>query len=647
MIINSKISVQTTTVLLAALASVVLMAAMPSPAAAFDWSLPATDLSDGPSNNASSAQVVVAADGATTVVWERHNGSSWIIQARTRPAGSGTFGAVVDLSTAGQSAKDPQLAVGSDGAITVIWLRSNGSHDIVQARTRPAGSNTFSAAEDLSVAGQDAYFPQLAVAAGAAGATTVIWTRSNGSNRIVQARTRPAGSSTFSAAENLSTVGQDAYGPQLAVGSDGATTVVWNRSNGSHLIVQASTRPAGSPTFSAAVSLSAVGQHSYEPQVAVAAGVNGATTIIWTRNDAVSRFIQVRTRPAGSGTFSAVVDLSAAGQNAYHPEVAVAADGATTVLWRHDNSSSDSIIQVRTRPAGSGTFGAVVDLSAVGQDAYSHQLAVAADGATTVVWERSNGSNSIIQASTRAAGSSVFYGTEDLSAVGQHAYGPQVAVTVDGVATVVWERAGPTYSRIQESTMKLWLTLTKPGTGSGSVSSSPAGIDCGPTCSFSFNLSTSVTLTASPAAGSTFVGWSGACSGRSTCTVTMLGARSVNAEFAAVPPPPPPPPPPAKSCFVKGVYAGQGKLGKTKLNLKGVLSKDTKTMTLRLKSKAKKLKVTYRFNGKAVTASKKAPFTSTLKAAAITKNGTLIVQVKQGKKKAKPIRIKIKVTRCS
>jgi hypothetical protein len=75
------------------------------------------------------------------------------------------------------------------------------------------------------------------------------------------------------------------------------------------------------------------------------------------------------------------------------------------------------------------------------------------------------------------------------------------------------------------------LTVTKGGTGSGSVSSNPAGINCGSTCSASFDHNLEVTLTATPVAGSEFKGWSGACSGSGTCKVTMNAAKTVTAEF--------------------------------------------------------------------------------------------------------------------
>jgi hypothetical protein len=80
------------------------------------------------------------------------------------------------------------------------------------------------------------------------------------------------------------------------------------------------------------------------------------------------------------------------------------------------------------------------------------------------------------------------------------------------------------------------LTVTKAGTGAGTVTSSPAGINCGNTCSASFPTNSSVTLTAAAAAGSIFVGWSGGgCSGTGTCTTVMATSQTVVATFNAVP----------------------------------------------------------------------------------------------------------------
>jgi Divergent InlB B-repeat domain/Fibronectin type III domain len=79
------------------------------------------------------------------------------------------------------------------------------------------------------------------------------------------------------------------------------------------------------------------------------------------------------------------------------------------------------------------------------------------------------------------------------------------------------------------------LTVTKSGTGSGTVTSTPAGINCGATCSASFTNGTTVNLTAAPAAGATFTGWNGSCTGTGACSVTMSTARAVTATFTVSP----------------------------------------------------------------------------------------------------------------
>src|SRR5687767_5514449 len=64
------------------------------------------------------------------------------------------------------------------------------------------------------------------------------------------------------------------------------------------------------------------------------------------------------------------------------------------------------------------------------------------------------------------------------------------------------------------------VMVEKAGTGSGTVTSTPAGIDCGATCSAQFEQETAVSLNAAAAPGSVFAGWSGGCSGTAACSVT-------------------------------------------------------------------------------------------------------------------------------
>lgn len=76
------------------------------------------------------------------------------------------------------------------------------------------------------------------------------------------------------------------------------------------------------------------------------------------------------------------------------------------------------------------------------------------------------------------------------------------------------------------------LVVSKTGDGTGDVTSDPLGISCGSTCSAEYESGRTVQLFATPASGSVFVGWAGACSGTSTCSVTMNSARAVTAMFA-------------------------------------------------------------------------------------------------------------------
>jgi len=64
------------------------------------------------------------------------------------------------------------------------------------------------------------------------------------------------------------------------------------------------------------------------------------------------------------------------------------------------------------------------------------------------------------------------------------------------------------------------VTVQKAGNGSGTVTSSLAGIDCGGTCVNQFQAGTTVSLNAAADAGSVFAGWSGACSGTAACFVS-------------------------------------------------------------------------------------------------------------------------------
>jgi hypothetical protein len=534
---------RTVAVTLLAVGAATLALATPA-ALANSWILPPTDVSAA-GQDTGEPQVAIAPDGTTTVVWQRD--LDGITQAATRPAGSSSFGAIQPLSDPQPLSSGPQVAVAPDGETTVVWGQLVGGTFTIQARIRPAGSSTFGAVQNLATNQGSGVSGSPRVAVAADGATTVTWT---GQPDIIRAATRAAGSNTFGPVEDLSVVGENAAAPRVAVAGDGTTTVAWNLTSACSpgptcFVVQARTRPAGSNTFGPVQGASPTSDAALFPNLAVAA--DGATTVVWTLTrgcvpSPCEYTSQAATRPAGSGTFGTAQDVSPTESSTQFTNVAVAPDGAATVVWAQ-LVGGNFITRARTRPAGSTTFGTIEDISEIGTQS-AIQVAAAPDGAITVAWEWEDFATGdhTVQAASRPAGASAFGTVTNLSAAGATPARSRLAVAPDGAVTAVWAQFAAGFSRIQAAstaptTYPLAVQLT--GEGKGSVTSSPSGIDCGSSCQALFNLGTKVTLSATAASGSTFTGWAGAgCSGTGGCEVTMSEARSVTATFASTPPSP-------------------------------------------------------------------------------------------------------------
>jgi hypothetical protein len=126
-----------------------------------------------------------------------------------------------------------------------------------------------------------------------------------------------------------------------------------------------------------------------------------------------------------------------------------------------------------------------------------------------------------ISLSAKAAVGSVFAGwSAACSGVGQ------CELTMDAPRAVV-----ATFNKVEVPVTNHSLVVTKGGSGAGTVVSSPAGIDCGATCTASYVEGTSVSLTATADPGSTFLGWTGDCTGLGACVVTLSAPRTVTALF--------------------------------------------------------------------------------------------------------------------
>jgi hypothetical protein len=169
---------------------------------------------------------------------------------------------------------------------------------------------------------------------------------------------------------------------------------------------------------------------------------SGTATVVWYRTDGTDLRIQART-VAADGTLGTLKTLSAAGENAQYAQAAIdPTTGQATVVWQRSDTAGNLRIQSRSITT-TGTLGSTKTLSAATDDAENPQLAVdPSSGQAVVVWQRYDGSHWRTQARTVAANATL--GTvQTLSAAGNDATTPDIALDPStGNATAVWSVTG-------------------------------------------------------------------------------------------------------------------------------------------------------------------------------------------------------------
>lgn len=417
------------------------------------------DLSAG---GADAAAPVIASDfgGDATASWYRFNGTNYIVQASSKPAG-GSFGAAVDLSSGTKDARFPSVAMDPAGNVLVAWVLNNGSNYIVQASYKPV-NGSFSSPVDLSAGGQDATDAHAAL--DNAGNALVTWERSDGTNNIVQAAFRPV-SGSFASATNLSLPGGTAQDARVAFDPAGNAFATWRRFDGLHFIVQAAYRPAGGG-FASARNVSVAGADAGEPPRA-AFDAFGNAVIAFTRSDGAHQRAQAAFVPA-AGNIGAPQDLSDAGQDAQSPEVIFDGASDAIVTWFRPSSGSN-YMQAAVRPPNA-SFGAVLNISTANSQA--QDMAADPFGNAVLTWQHFNGTNLVIQAvGVDGAGPQL----RGLSVPASGFVGQPLTF---GVAPLdVWSAVGPTSWNFGDGTNAPGTTVTHAYAAAGTYQVRVASVD--------------------------------------------------------------------------------------------------------------------------------------------------------------------------
>ena len=238
--------------------------------------------------------------------------------------------------------------------------------------------------------------------------------------------------------------------------------------------------------------------------------LTSGATLLYASSATDTSFMRLNSAPPGgtsyAGWTTSLQALSTSVAGIHNPRGDLQKISFGTITG-YDNcvSNGGGTFTCTSASAGSATFLEVVNSQGITEGGSSGSGLWTASGSSHYLTGQLYGSSN----SCAAPSSPAFYGSFGV------AY---------NAALYQWLGSGTNYA----------LSVSKTGTGSGTVTSSPAGISCGATCSAGFSSGTSVTLLASPAAGSNFTGWSGACTGTGSCIVSMSAARSVAAAFDAV-----------------------------------------------------------------------------------------------------------------
>jgi PKD repeat protein len=426
---------RSTAVALAAVAGLLVLCG--SAAGAATWRTPQALSATG--ENAATAQVAVDSRGDSVAVWDfgPDGSNNRIVQASVRPAGGSWQTTPTNLATCFFFSTTPQVAVDPKGDAIAAFECATGSGRVIDVATQPAGGSWSQPVTISNTAEINVEDPEVAIDAN--GDATVAWVALGASaTSFIEAAERPAGGS-WSQPVDVSRTDDSVGPPVLAMDSGGDATAVWTINNGINLVAEASLRPEGATTWSAPVDLSSADAAAAGARVAVTPG--GTSVAVWQHGTGSSATVQAAIHPAG-GAWQAPQNLSAAGELAESPQLATDGLGNTAAVWDRSDGSN-TIVQAAELPAGGSTWQSATNLSAAGQNATVPQLAASSEGDLVAVWERSDGANTIVQGAARPAGGS-WQSPQSLSSAGQNAENPQVAVDAGGNATAVWDRSNGT-----------------------------------------------------------------------------------------------------------------------------------------------------------------------------------------------------------
>ena len=374
-------------------ATLMSLAVAAAPAAAtplYSWT-PAVQLSEA-GETAWSPDVAYSADGSAVIAWGRQDGTRWVAEAVLRNA-DGTLGTTRTLASSDEPLLGPQAAIDAHGNALLTWTRWDGSNWRVQARTLPAGGGALGLTQTLSDPGPAASSPEVAV--NQEGHGVIAWTRDFRVEGRTMATTNIAGVGDL---ELISDDLQEAVDADVGIDGRGNSVFVWERIDTADSLILARTlRENGS--LEAERTLSVLGAAAQEPDIAV--NEAGDVAFAWTRWDGMRDRVMGMVDLASSASREPRVALggrSDRDRRAGGDRLRRRRDLRLEALGRQRLADPDGPA-ARERSARPGATH-----SADGENASDPELAIEPGGTAAIAWERWDGPIRRIQVRTAPVG---------------------------------------------------------------------------------------------------------------------------------------------------------------------------------------------------------------------------------------------------
>jgi hypothetical protein len=377
------------------------------------------------------------------------SGEHATILAMTRPFGGQWSDSVPVSGSDDSEVYRPQIAVNPHGDAVAVWSAYNDTalRYVVEVSNRPAGGEW---SDPVVVSENEVYDRDQEVAIDAQGNATVIWADIPpipDVGFVVRSASRPSGGD-WSEPVELSG-GTLRSSPRLAVDEQGNVTAVWlgsaPASGGGFVdVVRSKSRPFGGTWSSDAVDLSSDDGTAQAPRIVV--DPQGNAVAVWLWHGSAGYVVQAARRVAG-GDWSAADDLgSGSGNDGYSPQVAVDAQGNATAIWSSP-AASGSVVRSRSSTVG-GPWSSSINLATSNDDDTVGYPWVAADpqGNVTAIWARYTSSDVIAQATRRVTGSANWSTAIDLTVGRPITAIPAAGIDPQGHASMVWSSSEEPWS---------------------------------------------------------------------------------------------------------------------------------------------------------------------------------------------------------